>query len=312
MFIIFFDFVIAQSDPWLFPYDYSSFTKSPDITWALEKFTDYTFKGDSNKLINIHSYLVSGQKGGSIKCYATKIYGEEMLNKWEKRKKGNYFSEINCDFNNQFESFRDSSNLTRVQEVFYIENHVLKSQVIAAAPLYEVVTSTGVSIGDFPLSYSSINFFPTKQSRSDDIYFLGRNTLILNVDSLETISCIKKTYMMPLSFVLWYDLSKGFNKVTDLKKNLSIPSSQVLEYSPFDSIEIFSCIDSIAPLREIVPAAPAYSYFSDVEIEQKWYYNKSKDIFFNKLDKVYLYIKYQDQKDFIYKKEKRFQIVFKN
>lgn len=309
--LISFNSAISQNSSWLFPYDYSSFTKKANIRWALEIFNDYAFSGDSAKQINIHSYLVSGQKRGLLKCYATEVYGKEMLEKWGKRKNGNYFTEIDHEFNNQFEAFRDSLNLTRVHEIFYLENHVLKSQVIVAAPVYEVVSSNGVSIGSFPLSYSSLNFFPTKQSKVDDIYFLGHTNSILNIDSLEKISCLKKTYMMPLSFALWYDLSKGFNKVTDLKTKYSIPTTEIMEYSPFDSIQVFVCIDSIVPLLEMVAAAPAYSYFSDVEIEQYWYYNKSRDIFFNRLDKAYLYIKYYDQEKMLYKNERRFEIIFK-
>ena len=116
---------------------------------------------------------------------------------------------------------------------------------------------------------------------------------------------------MPLSLNLWYDLSKGFNKVIDININKAISKEDILDYTTFDSTEYNISDDTIVFRKYKVPGVAAFSCFSDIGILQSWYYNKTKDIFFNEISKAYLYIRYQDSKSILTLNEKRFEIIFK-
>lgn len=115
---------------------------------------------------------------------------------------------------------------------------------------------------------------------------------------------------MNVSLALWYGLSKGFNKVVDLKTSKLIPPAAIMNYAAFDSVDAASNTDTLSVANRIITGVPAYNYFSDITLLQDWYYNKTKDFFYTRIRKAFLHITYFDSKEFIYKNEKRFEISF--
>jgi hypothetical protein len=61
---------------------------------------------------------------------------------------------------------------------------------------------------------------------------------------METSLGLKKTYGRSLSLTLWYDLSKGFNKVIDLKTNDTVASTLIMDFPASDSSVVYASNDS--------------------------------------------------------------------
>jgi hypothetical protein len=270
-----------------------------------------SFTTQGNKPFSIHSYLNRSQTSGNVKSYLTKEFPQEIISKWATGKGDDFYIQINKQYHKTNELGRDSSGTIQCHEIYYLHNHKLKCNVVAAGPEFKVLTSSGIYVGNTVRAFSSVNYnIHQGNNKNDEIYSLGNTYVQMNIDSLESSQSLKKNFGMSLALNLWFYLSKGFNKVVDLKFNRIIPSKEVLEYSAFDSVSTVQDIDSIIPSTNMQSGPPAYSYFSDVGIEQSWYYNKTKDIFYNTINKVHLYISYQNQKTFLYQNEKRFEITF--
>ncbi len=301
--------LFGQNEYWKLPYKYNSFINKADISWACEMQNIHSFDLQPDSF-NIHEYIKKAQKNGTIRSYLTTDMFPYDAKKWAKAVPTDYYFEVDKGYIKECcEDLHDSLKSIEFHEIFYVEDHKLKSKITSAGPQYKIFTSLGIYLGNTIASYSSLSYYPEpKPDKKDIIRFLGTTYTTFNFDSIESSTSLKKTYGMTLSLLLWYDLSKGFNNVMDMKSNKVIPPKLVMDFSPFDSTDV-SCGDTTAMCK--VPGAPGFIYFSDIGIYQNWYYNKTKDIFFNKITKTNLYIKYQDQKSFIYRNEKRFEINFK-
>ena len=304
--------LIGQDRFTVLPNKYNLFVKNINISWACEVHSNHSFNLQSTHPIDIHLYLTNAKKTGLIKSYFISDFISEYNKKWIIAKTDGYFIEVNKGINKQINEGQDSLKLLEFQEIFYWGNHKLETHLISVGTEYSVVTSNGINLGTAVSSYSSLNLYPKKIAKIDEIFFLGKTYSVINFDSLESTSSLKKTYGMSLGLTIWYDLSKGYNSVLDLKTNKRILQNNVLTYSPFDSIEVIVPIDSTVPYKYKISGVKASSSFSEIGVVQNWYYNKTKNTFFNEINKTYLYIKYQDQQSFNFINEKRFQIDFKS
>ena len=168
------NFAHAQNNYWQLPHDYNSFVKNPNITWAIEISIPHTFaKTDS---IDIHSYLLNAQKTGKVRSYITTDYSESFIKQWKRRTVGDFYIEIDKDFNLEIpDSLKDSSNSMLFHEIYYVENHKLKTHIISGGPEYPVITSNGVFLGNAVIAYSSLHFYNSKlKNRADKMHFLGQ------------------------------------------------------------------------------------------------------------------------------------------
>lgn len=304
------NFADAQNKYWQLPHDYNSFVTNSNISWAIETWMHHSFV--KNGSIDIHSYLVNAQRRGKVKSYITSDYGESFIKQWGKKAAGDFYIEVDDSLNLQIsDTLKDSTNSVLFHEIYYLENHKLKTQIISGGPEYPIITSNGIYLGNSVTAYSSLHFYNTKlKDIGDKVYFLGQTNTILNIDSVESACSLKKSFGMNLYLNLWHDLAHGYNQVIDLKDNTIIPRKIVLNYSPFDSTEL-QPDDTILPYKIMRPGAAGYLYFSNIEIIEKWYYNKTKDAFYSTIDNAYLYIKYFDSLTNLYRTDKRFKIIFK-
>jgi hypothetical protein len=303
------NFAEAQNKYWQLPHDYNSFVNNSNISWAIETWMHHSFV--KNELIDIHSYLVSAQRSGKIKSYVTIDYDESVVKPWKRKTMGDFYLEIDKAFNLLVpDSLKDSTNSMLFHEIYYLENHKLKTQIISGGAEYPVITSNGIFLGNGVAAYSSLHFYNSKlKDHADKIYFLGQTNTFLNIDSAEATCSLKKSFGMNLCLNLWNDLADGYNQVIDLKNITIIPRKIILNYSPFDSTEVEPG-DTILPYKIMQPGAAGYLYFSNIEIIEKWYYNKTKDAFYSTIDNAYLYIKYPDSLTNVYRTDKRFKIIF--
>jgi len=290
---------------------YNSFISLPDLDWACEIFSEHDFDSGKKEQFDIHSYLMKAQVKGEIKSYRSIDYPYWEI-KTEGKKIDDYFFEMPKECNEKPDVMRDSGRTVEFQEIFYYKDHRLYSHIVSAAPLFKVFTANGWYVGNSTTSLSSLNYYPgTKKDRSDEVIYLGDTHSILDFDSIERRSFLKKNYGMTLSLLLWHDLSLGFNEAVDLKDGRVVPANEIMMTSPFDSIEYFSGIDTVPAIMQKMPAPPVFQSFTDIEIQQSWYYNKTKDVFFDKIVKLYIYAWNGDPKSFLWNNQRRYEVIFK-
>jgi hypothetical protein len=302
--------VFAQLSPGVSPYPHNKFVLEPELSWGIESYFTHSFPRVAGaKSIDIHSYLATAQKGGKVKSFVTPEFGTEVVKQWGEGEASGYYTPVKVEYFIE-RGVKDTANQMIFHQIFYIEEAKLKSHIISAAPQYKVFTSGGLFIGNTAVAYSSLNYKPGNIGKKrDDIYFLGQTYSVLNVDSLEAASGLKKTYSRSMAVDLWHGLAQGINTVRDLKTSQIIPPQNVMSYTPFDSVNSNFIVDSIPTPVILVPGAPAHTAFAEVEVVQDWYYNKRRDIFYSRIPKVYLYIK--NPNDTNAGKEKRFEVSFR-
>ena len=298
------------------PGSFNSFISSPKITWASQLETEYSFDNkDIKGSGNIYDYLMKSKLTGKIKSYVCTgpnhlIQDEvEYVNNHDKI---DFFKELNKDsIPDYFALTNDSSKGVFFHEIFYLEDHFLKTKILAAAPAYKVFTSNGTYLGKSSTAYCAINLFSeVKKSKKGQVISLGNTYRVFNLDTLNYYFNIKKTYGMNLSFALWHDLSRNNNELTDLKTGKVIKSSDVIGYTILDSVEAGGIIETNPPTNMKIPGDPVLTQLRNIGIIQNWFYNVTKNIFFAEIPEVYLYVEYPDQ-DNVMIKEKRFKLKFK-
>jgi len=309
---LFSSLIFAQSEGnryWQLPCKYNSFINLPDIDWACEIFSDHEFDIIQKERFDIHSYLIKAQLEGRIKSYQRIDYLDSLA-KTKGKAVDDLFFEMPKEYNDAHADIVDRT--VEFQEIFYYKSHRLYSHIISAAPAFKVFTAeTHQYIGNSITSYSSLNYYPgSNAEKKDEIIYLGDTHRILNFDSIEQRSSLKKNYGMTLTLLLWHDLSLGFNQAIALKDGKIIPANEIMTTSPFDSI-VYFLGDTIPAIMQKVPPPPIFQYFSDVELQQSWYYNKTKDVFFNKINKLYIYSRSCDPKTFLWNNQRRYEVVFK-
>jgi len=290
-------------------HDYNLFISKSSISWACELTLSYSFDKKSSSNYDIVGYLVNAQRNGKIKSYID----FDTNTKWLKAKRIKYYAEIKKNYFIQEQIPKESSNTIGFHEIFYIENHKLKSHIIAAGPEFNVVTEMGINLGKSVVAFSGLNYYPSKlNSKNDEVIFLGDTYTLLNFDSLETQIGIKKTYGMSLTYNIWYDLSRGFNKVVDLRNNKAIPSGQIIDYPFNDELISVPYYDSLGKLigSKKMKGAPVQPYFYTSGISQKLYYNKTKDFFYSKIDFIDIYTQFNNRESTKEPIEKRFRVLF--
>ena len=167
--------LVAQKEYSRLPYKYNAFISRPDISWACEAYNTHEFDSGNHKPFNIYSYIINAQKAGKIKSYLSTGFTMEEVNQWKTKKINDYYVEINKEYSNQkLRDFPGQTNLVEYHEIFYWQQHKLKSQVVSAGPQLKVFTSSGIYIGNSITSFSSVNYYSTgKQNKKDVIIFLG-------------------------------------------------------------------------------------------------------------------------------------------
>jgi hypothetical protein len=288
----------AQKDYNKFPNNYNAFINDPSVSWACQYTSKYSFPNIKIEDKTIYRYFIDGQSTGQIKSYIEKdwIVNSEGLTKLYKGKiKEDFYVEVENKHRQDLFKDLNFDSLERIsfEEILFIQNHTLLSYLIAASPTTDIITAHGVNLGNIGLSNSSINKDPNFISTKDDsVIFLGKTQDLFQIDSLEEHANIKKTYNMNIALTMWYDLSKVYNQAIDLKRNHIISSKNIMDYSVLDSIEVFHCGDTFpSPPDFKISGEPARLYFSHLGLSRDWYYNKTKNIFFSKINEAFLFTK---------------------
>lgn len=299
--------LFAQTRYSIFPHSYNSFINNSNISLAIEVNTSHVFQ---TKSFNLHKYLLDGQKKGDLNSYTPwELQGVSLDSL---KKIDDYYYEVDKKYLTPPNYFKDSLASVKFQEIFYLENNKLKSHIISAGSEYSIITETGINLGNSPFTLTSLNFYNSKAPKiNDEIISLGNTYYSIDFDFWQTPRYLKKTYDMTFVTNLWYDLSIGFNTVKDLKMKRNILSKDIMDYALIDSMdhEIFNEDGTLQKIEKI-RSGIVLNYLSDIGISQDWFYNKTQNYFYNKVNKAYIYVKYQDLVNHKEVNEKRFEITF--
>ena len=293
------------------PNAYNLFITSSNISWAARFTPEYSFLDHSyKKYASIYDYLIDNQKQGIIKSYLPKNYNDDYdssINNLQKEKE-EYYVDTNYSKLDQSDLFVDSLKELQFDQILTVEDHILKSHIIAAAPEFPVVTSLGVYLGNTYKALCCLNKNNSSKAKNDLTVFLKDTYQYINEDTPwhYRTTIIKKSYDMNLITTLWYDLSKGYNKLIDLRNDKPVIPNQIWNY-PIEGFIKQDVYDSTGNLSgyQMLRSASARGYLTKLGIHQLWYYDATKNIFFDKIDYVDIYTSTMNNGI-----EKRFKIIF--
>ena len=98
-----------------------------------------------------------------------------------------------------------------------------------------------------------------------------------------------------------------------MKNGNLISPANVFEYSDSTELIEYDSLGSaiLSKVKIMRPGGYVNNYFTSVGISQDWYYNKTKNLFFNEINKAYLYIGgWRDDNHNLHLNDKRFEINF--
>jgi hypothetical protein len=284
----------AQSLPVL-PNPFNRFIASANISWAADVKDGVGF-ADARpvKGKNIHTYLIQKAAAGQLRIGTASIANltgisatDAAYAPYHKMSKVKLPPMVPADA-------PDTNKAIGFHEIWYLDNYRLKSVTLSAAPLADVVTSTGINLGQ------RNTFFccgEKKQAKADKsgLIFLKTVTRRLVPDSMVGFSLLKQSFGMTLAQALWYGASKGRGTLTDVATGQTIAPRRVLSYIADTTAKI------AVPVYDSLGNITAHKTFGDppvfprklndgITVEQDIYFDRKRDRFITNIKACYLYI----------------------
>ena len=301
--------IIAQNEPRI-ETPFNSFTKLPSVEWAISA---------NDTLIclqpNIRTELINKMK-------ANKILSK--FNVWDDSKEEldvtqSKLSEI-CKMLNGYDFelpiYNETGNviqvkkreiekdiadgLLKIHQKLYIENGKLNSYISYVSPIKKVVSAQGVYLGNSEVFATAFNKkYNYSPSPKDKIIFLTKTERELFVDSIKKENKNRETFGRNMVETLWpYVLAnklKVYSVATGKLLNVKEINSEFIG-NPSIIVPMYDSVGNVTSKKiDKYPLMP--SIFTKVIINQMWYYNDTKNIFFNKIPHIILYSKFVGEEE---------------
>lgn len=183
--------------------------------------------------------------------------------------------------------------ITEVTQILYIENGSIKSYIPWVTPALPVHLSTGVYLGESFYYNTAYNFnYNYKSRKRNKVIFLKQTNKKIKLVAADTHNQLKLMYGKNLIETLWPYILQ--NKI----EVFSVDSNKIADPAELDNR--FSFTQPVfVPFFDSVNRVTAYKVennalelqkFSDASLVQDWYYDATKNIVFNKITALYLYI----------------------
>lgn len=185
-----------------------------------------------------------------------------------------------------------SRNLLEIQQVFYIEDGLLKNITNAVSPKYSVKTSWGETLGISNAFTTSFNDKRTiKRSVKRKAILLGTtNTFCLLKNA--PFKMLKQLYEQNILDALWPQLGKKGYEITriDSSKKISVKDINISLLGNTETINV-PVYDANGNIQNTLAALPLLTpaSFTAIGITQQWYYSKEKNIVFCSISSLTLY-----------------------
>lgn len=219
---------------------------------------------------------------------------------------------INRDSMKPSERFDSISyNLLFAEQIFFIENGILKSYIPYASPAASIYTNGHTYIGNIKYFSSCFNLqYKYQPGKQNKILFLSQSKKTIQLDSTKQENKLKELYGRNLIETLWpyilknkyaLYLPEGNKKITadeltsDLIEKIAVPVFDAVGNQSFKSVKL--------PINPEV--------FITADLQQDWYYDQTRNIVFNKIRELCLYVKKRDNETGVVKTSPVLRIILK-
>lgn len=303
----------AQQPPSL-PNGVNQFITAPGISWAAELRDYFSFKGAHPiNGSNIYDYLFKKAWDGKLKIATSNLADfiafNRAQNKAQANKKATPLPKLPP-------GNLDSEKSIALHEIFYIQNNGLQSYIIAASPLVDVVTSSGVNLGMKDCLYCCGAQSPTMVATNNKgMVWLQTITRTIQPDSMHEFKPLKQTFGMNLAQTLWYGASKNSGTMTDVIDVKKIAPNDVMTYTFGEKVAVpfYDSAGTITGYRKITSPPPFKELLQNkIELVQDIYFNPAQNSFTSVIRECYFFVKAWDGTLGGYRTEKRFKLSFRS
>lgn len=330
-------FAIAQDRP---PTYFDNFTKNPGIEWAGWRLDTVHFTN-----INLSEMLRKKYEQNKIKvCIPEGIgdyapccmhYASKCEIKWgphcdskmpifdslgnvvKKTKEEQLKDDEFIPQNN----FTDSAvfNLLNVPQLFYIENNKLKVFIPYVITMRLITTSQGVNLGPAYYFAAGFNFNRLRTGViKDQVIFIGQTTKNVKSDSMfigyQTYQ-VKQLYEKDLIKTLWSLILNHKIKMISPTTNqlLSMDKlNDILNTGDKIPVPFYDSTGTITSKGYFYPDKILPTVFKEIQINQQWYYNETKNIVFCNIPEIILYAPLSKNGEYEKESSPVIKILFKN
>lgn len=184
-------------------------------------------------------------------------------------------------------------NITEVTQILYIEKGQLKSYVPWVTPTLPLFMSSGKYLGESYYFNTAYNFkYNYRHRKRNNIVFLEQTNKKLKLKPADAANALKELYGKNLIETLWPYVLENKIDLFSVRDNKLINPADLVNNSGFTDNILVPLYDTASTIYkyEIEAKSITPKDFSDVVLIQDWYYNESKNIVFNKIKEMYLYI----------------------
>ncbi len=190
-------------------------------------------------------------------------------------------------------------NITEVNQVLFIENGELKSYVPWVTPTLPLFMSSGKYLGETYYFNTAYNFkYNYKPKKRNHLIFLSQTNKSINLNDRDNE--LKSLYGRNLIETFWpYILQNKFEVRSANDNKIIDPAS--LTNNSLVTPTLVPLYDTNSPGKvydyKIVPAAFNLKVVSELVVVQDWYYDETKNIVFNRVKELIIYMDKADKND---------------
>jgi hypothetical protein len=305
--LFFINNIQAQKKLFSLPNTYNRFITSDNIIWAAELQDSLSF-GESNKLRdkNIYDHLVLEAASAKLDVRKRQDYFETEA--FQNSDTSVYYGFKKVQFPNSDIDFllADSLKTIRLNEILYLENNLLKSKIILAAPLANFATASGVSMGKLEVFFCCKPELALKEKSS--LIFIKTFRRKIDTDSFPEFRLLKQSFGMNLPQSLWYGATQDRIQIIDEKYGKVIPKENILSYNDSLKQEEYDNNGKVIGYK-MIRSLPIFEccLSNTIEFTQDVYYDLKSNSFYSVIKDCYLF----SWTGFNMPYAKRFKIVFK-
>lgn len=204
-----------------------------------------------------------------------------------------------------------SYNLIFAEQIIFIENGLLKSYIPFVSPATTICTTSGLYLGNDKYFSSCFNFScDYLASKKNKTLFLSQSKKTILLDSNKQENKLKELYGRNLIETLWPYILKNKYALYTAEGNKKISADELTsDLIEKIAVPVFDAEGNQTSTSIKLPIRP--EVFTTADLQQDWYYDQTKNIVFNKIKELCLYVKKRDSETGVMKPSPVLRIVLK-
>jgi hypothetical protein len=295
---------------------FDSFIKKAGIEWALYNMDSIHFKEKNlSELLRTRftkgeikaslAILNAGQLNGKPVLYSKDEIDHRLFHPHDMPmydSLGNIIKQSTGQENSIPSNLFDSTSYNAVDifQLFYIEKGVLRSYVPFVSPKMSITTSTGIFLGCTDYFSTCFNYSHRYKPRSGNkVVFLSQTKKMVLQDSMYWSGKLKEFYGRDLVRTLWPYLLNKKLAIADVETNKKLAIEDIIKDVALNDPSRNPNYDSMLLANIISPYTEhlTLSYITSLQVVQDWFYDQTKNIVFNKVLELHVYMKPRKTED---------------